>query len=569
MAFQQPTRQTVQRVVRPAVAVDDGVTISPRSDFARQPEESQTWVLFSPPTELTTTSYLTDSEHALETPGRSRLSDVGSLHTVARSDEPSSAFRSASVLSAIDDQSVDDDAELDSLDGHLPEFRSGPEPYRSSRRDSQHAAPVFPSHDGLGSFHLDQPILGAEAQEHIYQFEKFNPRRHRRRQNSFDHHHMNLEEVYAHTQAEEKRHRIEAWRLEHSRVLLAEVQNETRRRRKSLASTHQTRHSADTESDNMTWHDQDPMPTDTEQEGFLARITRTVVKDILGIDDRMLSILLGEELFDENDESLSSTPRASQTAHEPILDAADEPSWQLRILERLSRELGLLVHQLSSHPGAFTTYSRIQHMPLPYAGLPVIPEASDAGAATSAIDLDRPNASPVLEFRPTVHRQPQPMDIPSRKQAVLECGDDVDMDDNGDFTKEEWEKSLDIKLVFRYLVSRFTSRSGSSSTTNTSSSPHHHGGPTIQDNPAKAARVRQSHPLIARSRPVERRSFKAVMPSSPVALRHHSSCASQSTRWSARRSSCSSKHFWDIGGSLGTGGSVIASSGPMGSWGEV
>lgn len=563
MAFQQPTRQPVQRVARPVAAEDDHVTTQPRPSTSElQPEESQSWVLFSPPTEVTTTSYLTESEHSLETPGRSRLSDLGSLNTVARSEEPSNARQSTSVLSAIDDQSIDDDAELDSLDSHLPEFRSVPGLNTIPQRGSQNATPVFPAHDGLGSFRLDRPVFGAEAQDQIYQFEKFNPRKFRRRLDSFDHAHVNLDE--AHTQEDEKRQRIEAWRLENSRVLLDEVQRETRRQRKSIASLHRSRRSADIETDNLTWHDEDALQPDAQQEGFMARITRTVVKDILGIDDSMLAILLGEELPEEYEESLSSTPRASHLGSRPILTAADEPSWQIRILERLSQELGILVNQLSPHPGAFSTYARMQHMPLPYAGLPVIPESGDVGITSPMTDPDRPSQPSLPEFQPTMHHHSQPIGIPGRRNKVDSSGDDVDMADDN-FTKEEWEKSLDIKLVFRYLISRFTSRSSNSPPTTTS----HHGTATQQDNAAaKVARVRQHHPLIARTRPVDRRSFKAVAPSSPVALRHHSSCASQSTRRSARRSSCSSRHYWDIGGSLGTG-SVIASNGPMGSWGEV
>jgi hypothetical protein len=202
-------------------------------------------------------------------------------------------------------------------------------------------------------------------------------------------------------------------------------------------------------------------------------------------------------------------------------------------------------------------------MQLPYGGLPVIPESSDAGTAAPGTEPERPSQPSLPEFQPTMRRQSHPITIPGRSHNADGPGDDVDMADT-DFTKDEWEKSLDIKLVFRYLVSRFASRSSTSPPATTS----HHGTPTQQDTAAKVARVRQYHPLIARTRPVDRRSFKAVAPSSPVALRHHSSCASQSTRRSARRSSCSSRHYWDIGGSLGTG-SVIASNGPMGSWGEV
>ena len=167
----------------------------------------------------------------------------------------------------------------------------------------------------------------------------------------------------------------------------------------------------------------------------------------------------------------------------------------------------------------------------------------------------------IPEFQPTVAQTTQPLTIPSRR-PITPQQDDSNL--AGTFTKEEWEQDLDIKLVFRYLRSRFISRSSSSSP-----GTAHLATTTNQDTAAKAARVRQHHPLVSRSRPAtERRTFKATTPSSPVALRHGhaSSCASQSTRRSARRSSVSSRHYWDIGGSLGTG-SMIAFKWPHGEFG--
>ncbi|XWW98776.1 hypothetical protein V2A60_006778 [Cordyceps javanica] len=550
MAFQQPTRQPAQRVPRPPAAVEPITHQTPPTLQDREPDQSQTsWVLFSPPTDVTTASYLSESDRSVDTPGRSRASGLDSLHNAARSSQDDD-FRLSLASSAVDDISVDEDAELDSLDSHLPEFRSQPGDHVDPHRSSMHGAiPVFPAHDGLGSFRLDRPALGHDAQEQIYQFERFNPKR--LRVDTADDTYM---ETDAATDAQEaaKRERIEAWRLEHSRVLLDEVQRETRRRRKSLVSMHR-RHQSQSADDNMTWHDDDDATTTeapSEDRGFLARITRTVVKDLFGIDERLLDILLGEAVVDEDD--LSNTPRASQLNAPQPSTSLDEESWQLRILESVSRELGRIVSHLSPHhPGAFSTYSRMQQMPLPYAGLPAIPEAADHAST------DQPSAAPSApEFEPTVNRNTQPIPIPGK--AVDEA------EDSGVFTKDEWERNLDIKLVFRYLISRFTSRNNSPP----SSSSSHLATTSMQDAAARMARVRQHHPLIARSRPMERRPFRTVTPSSPIAARPRSSCASQSTRRSARRSSTSSRHYWDIGGSLGTG-SMIGPQGPMGSWGEV
>src|SRR5690348_2414401 len=102
------------------------------------------------------------------------------------------------------------------------------------------------------------------------------------------------------------------------------------------------------------------------------------------------------------------------------------------------------------------------------------------------------------------------------------------------FSKDEWEKQLDIGLVFSYLRSRFSRRKAS-----TSSLPHTSTRtPTRpQDAAARAARVHQLHPLVTRPKISERRaSYKVIVPNSPIHQRRQStSCASQSTKMSARR----------------------------------
>ncbi|KAH6891383.1 hypothetical protein B0T10DRAFT_311042 [Thelonectria olida] len=578
MAFHQPTRQSIQRVVRPSVEERDvprldGTTPGPE----RQPDESQTWVLFAP-TDVTTTSYLTETEQSIDVPGQGQRSALGASNAAATSEVGDS--RQSASISAIDDESVEDDAELDSLDSHLPEFRSLPGIYSHSH-EPQEAVPVFPGHDGLGSFRLDQPALGTDAQDQIYQFERFNPRRLRRRRESLDLAQLDLE--HDQVQESEKLQRIEAWRIEHSRVFLSEIQRETRRRRLSQPSLHRrssstpipavSRPAQDAESDNTTWHDEDAVQPPAESEGFLTRITRKVMRDLMGIDDRLLSILLGEATPNPEDEELSSTPRASQLGVAPpqVPTLTNLDAWQFDMLERMSRELGFLVSQFSHHPGAFSTYTRVQQMPLPYAGLPIIPESN---TSHSTVENIRPHTadgdhSSFPQFQPTIKTASRPIGIPGRQREpsadpVQPPQQDVPMSNT--FTQDEWERDLDAKLVFRYLRSRFMS----SRAPNPPSSGTTHASPsTSQDFAAKLARVRQHHPLVSRMRPVERRTFKATTPTSPVVMRHPSSCASQSTRRSARRSSVSSRHYWDIGGSLGGTGSVIASNGPMGSWGEV
>ncbi|PHH75006.1 hypothetical protein CDD80_2701 [Ophiocordyceps camponoti-rufipedis] len=529
MAFQQP----LQRVSRPA-NVDDHDHGHVRTRLSPERHQaSGSWVLFSPPTELTTTSYLSETDRSIPTPGRSQLSDLGSLNTVARSLQPSDAASQLLILPAADDASIEDDAELDSLDSHLPGFRSLPGSHASSPAESQKAQPVLPSHDGLGSFRLpDQPVLGREAQDTIYQFERFNPRRVRRRLDSFNR--GQLDSEHGPRSEEEVRLRIEAWRLEHSRTLLDEVQRETRRRLKSQASMQRFQRSTASDADCMSWHDEDHVQSGREDEALLTRIVRKVLKDLMGLDDRLLALLLGDALPPEASAFPQGDQLSSAETHESVR--------QLRLVETLSRELSVVVRQLSPHPGAFSTYARMQSTPLPYAGLPVILESGDA---THANDVEPKSRNPsAVDFQPTMARQ--------CSIGVDESRDESKTDST--FTQDEWERNLDANLVFRYVLSRFSGRSKKAST---ATSCHSSTSPA-QDSAAKMTRVRQHHPLIGRARP----TFKTTMPSSsPAALRHHSSCASQSTRRSARRSSCSSRHYWDVGGSSHGGG--------VGSWGEV
>ncbi|KAI0907425.1 hypothetical protein F4824DRAFT_391951 [Ustulina deusta] len=569
MAFHQPPRQAVQRLFRPGPEDDNPHHL--QLAVTQPVDDSQTWVLFSPATDAgTTSSYLTSTHRSNITPGGARSNDFGSLDTIAPSQASAGHQRSDSLIDAAEDE---DDAELDSLDSHLPEFRSTPDFYISS--------PVFPNHDGLGLFRLEQGGMGEDVQNRLYAFEQYNPRRIKRRRESLDLAQAELEREE--NQEVDKIRRIESWRLEQSRYLLDEIQKETRRRRKSVASLSNTHH-IDQRAEDTTpraaggatdgnaggdWHDQNLSDSPETRDSIWSRVTRKVIQDLMGIDDKMLTILFGEALPDE--EELSTTPKASvllssthddRISQDPTLDS----SWQVKMLERVATELGLLVHQLSDHPGAFTTFNRVQQMPIPYAGLPVIPESTSylvSEAVAHQEHIDTP------EFQPTIPTS-KPIDIPQVRHPPdsAHSKSQSQADSGIVFTQEEWEQDLDIRLVFRYLRSRFLPRSSSTSALSGTS---HLATPTpgTQDAAAKAARVRQHHPLVSRSRNVERRKSKPTTVPNPALFRPPSSCASQSTRRSVRRSSCSSsRHYWDIGGSVGTG-SMIATTGPMGSWGEV
>jgi hypothetical protein len=594
MAFRQPTYHAPQRIyTAPAEEVQQPPTSSQRI------EESQEWVLFSPIARSITDRTYTTSTDRTRTAGRSRISDFGSLDTAARSHGYDEA--SEHTEGAIEEE--EEDGELDSLDSHLHEFRSEPSVYR---QQGEASGTVLPTHDGLGGFRVNQTAMGEDVQEHLYAFERYNPRRVKRRRGSADVGMLELESERA-AEAERTR-RIEAWRMEQSRVLVDEIQRETRRRKQSISSEKgsllEEREQEDVATlSNMEGSVTAEMPSE-ENENFWSRITRRVIRDLMGIDDDLLSIIFGEALPEDDD--LSTTPPANapfDAAHSLIATSHqyDKSSWEYRLLERIARELGILVSQLSDHPGAFSTYLQTQQSPLPYAGLPVIPESyrdiplsSDPQAS-----LTTPLSTAIPEFLPTLPTQP--VAIPNSTSLAREHEDATPRPSNPLsnpqlLTREEWERDLDIKMVFRYLRERFTSKFRSSPTSPTIAfSTHgtsHLATASTADTAARAARVRQHHPLVTRQssesaelrrrrrNSVERRTWKASIPGTGserlgigmgTVRRGSSSCASERLSAKGKRNSGtgSSRHYWDFGpGSVGSG-SLIASTGAMGAWGEV
>ena len=134
-------------------------------------------------------------------------------------------------------------------------------------------------------------------------------------------------------------------------------------------------------------------------EGFWARITRRLVMDLMGIDDKLLSILFGESLPEDFEEM-------GQATTNPLDGHTNDSGWENRLLERIARELGLLVNQISDHPGAFNTYLHVSQASLPYAGLPIIPEAQpevkDESILSPASPMDTSATQQSNIFFPTI-----------------------------------------------------------------------------------------------------------------------------------------------------------------------
>ncbi|KAL5003347.1 hypothetical protein BDV10DRAFT_154766 [Aspergillus recurvatus] len=564
--------------------------------------ESTEWVLFSPSQPSTTArTHTTSTERTPRSPrtvGASRLSDFGSLDTNTRS-----GLEQESEADGTLDEPLDEDGtELDSLDDGLHAFRA-PSPGLESapRWDSprwDQALAQLPAHDGLGSFLAS----GETVQNQLWQYEQYNPTRrpelgHRRR--SSVQRHLDAIADEEHTDADRERwQRIERWRMEQSRALLHEIEKATRRRRNSLLGVSnveavtQARPSDQLPSVRaVPQGHQTPSvePEIEEDESFWQRITRKVIRDLIGIDESLLSVIFGEAL-PESEEQDETKEAAIQKQIDEILNQEPDTStgdnrWETRLLQRIARELGILVNQLCEHPGAFTTYLNMANdVPNQYAGIPLgslseengLPSTPAGPAAESTSNFDS-ILSP--QFMPTFQD-------PTREHAAQWGIEDEDYPNHSteqrsestrlQQEKEYWERELDIMMVFRFLRNRFGRRPSNPDVHNTRR--------VTQDASRRAAIIRQHHPLVARahsrSQAQMRRQSQFSGPSgvsSPV-LRQHlrrpsSSCASQSAKMSAissrRTLTGSSRNYWDIGGSVDSA-SVVAPAPPgIGAWGDV
>ena len=557
MAYQQPRaapRQTIHPAPQPTQSISPAVgrpEVRRENSFA-----SQEWILFSP-SQAGESS--TNQTATTRTAGLSRASDLGSLNTAARSGR---------LESEVLEEEGTEDGELDDLDDGLHAFR---EPILYQTTSNQNVGTVLPTHDGLGTFGASSPGV----QEQLWQHEQYNPKRkyegNHRRTSSVQKRLDTIEELDARVN-EDKRLRIEKWRMEQSQALLDEVEKETRRRlrRGSARQREPTTTSMEVVEDMLgtTPKQSDYLPQQAseveESEPFWRRITRKFIRDVIGIDEPLLSVILGESLPEE-----AINPPTLPTIPEQVNDGAPadavDGTWRDRLLRRIAKELGVLVHQLSPHPGAFSTYISTANQD--YAGIPINSKsiASDnrplLALATSS-DSQLPLASTTgPTFNPTVPVEPSHIaswgieeDASLSSSAQLRDAEYLRRE------REYWEKALSVETVFRFLKDRFAGKTSDTAL-------HPPSFPEASHDAAKrAAIIRQHHPLVARAHRSSARSRRDVR--LQHARRASSSCASESAKSSRKVSGSNSAHYWDIGGSAHSG-SLLASGGMMGAWGEV
>jgi hypothetical protein len=388
--------------------------------------------------------------------------------------------------------------------------------------------------------------------------------------------------------------------MDQSRALLQEIERETRRRRRNSRVSVRTDQVAPQPivsgtSDGVPETPKEdllqPQQESEEDESFWRRITRKVIRDLIGIDDSLLSVIFGESLPDMgSDDNKSAGTDNTLNLNETLRELDSMPDehglWQSKLLQRIARELGILVHHLCEHPGAFTTYLNVTNeIPNEYAGIPLdrLAEENDAapqGApAEPALHTAMSSQDSIMspQFSPT-------MRDPTGKEHAAHWGIEDEDDANREplpesarlqQEKEYWERELDVMMVFRYLRNRFGRRGSNADSTHASSRRH------PQDASRRAAIIRQHHPLVARahsrSQAQLRRQSGPTGITSPL-LRQHlhrpsSSCASQTklSALSSRRTlTSSSRNYWDIGGSIDSASAIAPPvAAGVGLWGDA
>jgi hypothetical protein len=618
MAFQLPTQAPPRR--QPSYSASERPVLEPQTHTRLLPDDNddaKEWILFSPSQAAShTTRTRSDStERTARTAGLSRLSDFGSFNAITHDDPGETA--SADV--------VDEEAtELDSLDDGLRDFRDANLPDNSNY-------PVLPTHDGLGSF----VASGQQAQEQLWRHEQYNPQRAAdatpTRRSSLQNHLEAVDKLESRTDRE-RWQRIERWRMEQSRILLQEIERETRRRQRrnsrgSIASA--SRRSGNDVLDSISeTKAMDNTPSmsssqeDSPKESIWRRITRKVIRDLIGIDDSLLSVILGESLVDDihltsyvDDDShpdIREMQEAIRDVPEPSISADGNHMWQEQLIQRIARELGVLVHQIWEHPGAFSSYMRSEDPTDFYAGIPVsrqesAPRSGPSPPGSSQIAGEENMASSIASphFTPTLQD-------PATAELVAQWGIEDDEMVPGTQPQgrgheptlptqeyEYWEQDLDVTMIFRYLKNRFRRATTTTTAAANSGNATATAGRSTNDNEQdsyssrRAAVIRQHHPLVARAHArsqahqlaggglrTQMRAAGISTPASPISRhrfrRASSSYASQSTKVSATKrtaglGSGSSRHYWDIGGSVGSGSAAVSAGGPagIGAWGEA
>ncbi|KAI4195708.1 MAG: hypothetical protein LQ350_007032 [Teloschistes chrysophthalmus] len=574
MAFQPP----IFAPSRPSDTVLEAKQAPPAINTTHQAhsDQSREWVLF--PNAQTRPQPQTPSSTTFspQTAALSRLSELGSLGTAAPFD-----------LIHEHGDIPEDDEELDSLDEGLHAFHE--QMPDQAPTAFYHDASILPTHDGLGTF----PASSHPVQEHLWHFERFNPRRrslgqHRRR--SSVQRRLDASELHDEVQMEKQTiDRIERWRTEHSQFLLEEVEKETRRMAGSHPGIPQAALGRNLDAGAFS-------PVSAGMARSIGRrasmssqdtsnawdhIVRKLVKDLLGVDEMQLAVISGEALMREDNSASLYHSSPDRSSSKQSLVTQSSLTRNLTFLDRLSQEILGILRQFSYVPVTMDTL--ISPINLDYAGLPVTESHHNQhttmpGHTHAEMSETENQPCPATKFNPTLQDHDGSLSPAADFSHAALWGIEEEPERESTAARQEadyWQQTLSIRTVFRILHQHFSARRRPliTSATLLSSNSNNKTSTNIAtistaDSLRRAAVIRKHHPLISSSQPGKRvsRTYSGYGTRnmwSSILKRSESSCASAGAR-NHRRGSGSSRNYWDLGGSIDSG-----SLGGIGVWGEV
>ncbi|KAL7275314.1 hypothetical protein RUND412_001757 [Rhizina undulata] len=560
-------------------------------------DELDEWIVFSPSTtagDTTTASY--SYSNAL-----SRASELASVDARRHDDLPG-AFFDSQVEPGQNEDEEDEEDEESSFDGAETDSL---QPFH----EQDHEGPVMlPTHDGLGTFPVSSGVItGFQSLEES----------------------LRIIAAAGNNHADSDLNaRIQKWRLEQSKALLDEIERITRRRR-SVASgigghaiTRQNSVSKEEEDmaslnvpEKKTVSPESATPTqpsagekleeesEETQESLWRRITRSFIRDIIGIDDALLQVIFGEALPAD----VILPPQPEPTPAFPFQEDGIAKEAGDRLANRIAKELGLFVNSYgaqSTGEQAFASYARRKldeeeeddgaKTPQPGPRQKQLFEEQSYSAASSRkrqrsasfhsmAPSETVSTMPQFQFVPTLSNHHHHHDEASHAAlwGIEEREEETERKMEAQIRKEYWEQELDVRVFFSFLKDRFSSSASARSSKKSSTSV------ITAASSAAAAPPYTHHPLINKnyqrntfktpgasssSAPATRKPSSATGSSSKLVassntstggqfatfgVRQGSSCASRSANGKAAGSSKASSrgrgYYWDVASSVGSG----------------
>jgi len=513
-------------------------------------DETKHWILFAPLSqpETSLTPQTADISHL------SNLDSFDNCLVTERSDDQQD----------VEDLFTDGGTDLDSLDDGLYAFQN-PEPGLFE----QNIDTLLPRHDGRGSFMIND-AEGEAIQQRLWQYEKYNLQR----QVEDKHVNANIsldqrpEHLRAEVDQEEKRSRVERWRMEQSKAVLEELEREserlrTRRREQDVANAVRESQSINNENDGRSISH---VEKEEEPESFLQRITQKVLQNLLGLDLEALNVIFGEELANEDRDTMN-LPDIDDIDFDGQETDISNPLYSHRLLNRIAREVGDLVIEMSGLEGSLNTHQR---------------DDNHSFALDSQQRSRQPHTTKTVHTTSNNPQNSQTFTDKSR-HTLTEAEE-----------RDYWERDPSLRMVFSYFRNRFRNRKHIHAVESTPES-----GPLPAswassippiDSEHRADLIRRTHPLIERRKDFSTAAVKkhrSELAAIGNALRRRGSSAcggngsvhSKSTWRSNKKSSDhASRRYWDFSAGSISGrsisGTMVESSVGVGvvggsAWGEA